>query len=373
MELTINPKNVAPLLKKIERVAAAKSTIAALDDFLLQCNGGKLSVTAFDGEVMATTFLPILSSDGDFDFCVNARKLSQSINTVIKNDVVKIILDGNTTMTCYHQKGKFSLSYSNAEDYPTTPDKVDVATKCMLAKDISSIINDVSYAAGSDTLRPIMMGVYFDFTQNGLVGVATDTLKLVKTTINDDDMSDMKSFVMPIKAANIVSSFLEQSNADDKVLVTNDGKVVDIVLDGAWIVSFRQIDGHYPKYNAVIPVISTTTENKVRVNRTELIDSLQRALLFSPTQNNAIRIAFEDDKLELVAQDIDYNMSAKEVVACEHVGDNIVIGFNGSSLINILGHFASDDVLFNITDEKHAVLIYPNDSNVLAVVMPMMI
>ena len=369
MELTINPKDVAPLLRKVERVIAAKSTIPALENFLIRCNDDKLTVTAFDGEVRATATVPMLSSDCNFDFCVNARKFSQAINA-IKTDVAKVVLDGNATMMCTHKKGKFNLSYTNGTDYPTAQQQGDVVYKHIEMKYVSSIINDVSYAAGTDTLRPIMMGVYFDFTDGGVIGVATDTMMLVKSTINIDDLSEMQPFVMPIKAASIVSSFIDQSSMDDKLVVSNDGKVVDIVLDGKWSISFRQIEGRYPKYNAVIP---QKTDNNVFVKRVELIDSLQRALLFSSTQNNAVRIGFQHDKLELVAQDIDYNMSAKEEIECNYGGADMTIGFNGSSLLDILGHFTEEDIVFNITDAQRAVMIFPSNSNVLAIVMPMMI
>lgn len=368
MKLTINPKEVAPYLKRVERVIANKNLIAILDNFLFKVYNDRMEITGSDNEVLVTLTAPIVSSDDEFAFCVSAKKFSQAV-CGINSDVLDIELDGNTTMTCKHKKGHFNLSYyANTEDYPCLAmDEESVSTEVM-AKQIYDIINNTSYATGNDSLHPVMMGVYFDFTENGLVGVATDFRMLVKNVVSQGSCAAMKSFIMPSKCANIVSSFIEKS--DESVFVTASEKVVKINSQ-SWSIIFRQINGRYPKYDAVIPQL---TNSAAIINRGDFIDSLQRVLLFSPSQTSAIRLHFALNKIELIAQDVDYNMSSTEEVECNYTGDEVTIGFNGASLLLLLNNFQCEEFMFNVQEPSRAALVYPDETKaLLALVMPMMV
>ena len=369
MKLTINPKEVAPHLKRVERVIANKNLLSILDNFLCKVDGYHMEITGSDNEVLVTLSVPIISSDGEFAFCVSAKKFSQAV-CGISSDVLNIELDGNTTMTCKHKKGHFNLSYyANTDDYPCLAMDTESVSTDLNGKQIYDIINNVSYATGTDTLHPVMTGVYFDFTEHGLVGVATDARLLVKKSVSQVQCSAMKSFIMPSKCASIVSSFIEKS--DDNILVTASEKNVKISSSIDWSIIFRQINGRFPRYDAVIPNL---TNSAAIVNRGDFIDSLQRALLFSPSQTSAIRLHFALNKIELIAQDMDYNMSSTEEVECNYTGNEVTIGFNGASLLLLLNNFQCEEFMFNVQEPSRAALVYPDETKaLLALVMPMMV
>lgn len=368
MKLTINPKEVAPFLKRVERVIANKNTIAILDNFMFRVYSDYMEVTGSDNEVLVSMVIPIVNSDGEFGFCVSAKKFTQAVSG-INSDSLVIELDGNATMNCKHKKGHFNLSYyANVEDYPCLNMDEESVTAEVAMEQIYDILDNVSYATGTDTLHPVMMGVYFDFTDHGLVGVATDSRMLVKNVVSQQSCEAMKSFIMPIKGANIVSSFIERGNGS--VIVSVSEKSVKINTN-SWSIIFRQINGRYPKYDAVIPQL---TNSAAIINRGEFIDSLQRVLLFSPSQTSAIRLHFSLNKIELIAQDVDYNMSSTEEVECNYIGDDVTIGFNGASLLLLLNNLQCEEFMFNVQEPSRAALVYPDESKaLLALVMPMMI
>lgn len=368
MKLTINPKEVAPYLKRVERVIANKNTIAILDNFLFKVYNDRMEVMGSDNEVLVSMTIPIVSSDGEFGFCVSAKTFAQAVSG-INSDSLAIELDGNSTMNCKHRKGHFNLSYyANVEDYPClNMDEESVTVEVAMEK-IYGILDNVSYAIGTDMLHPVMTGVYFDFTDHGLVGVATDSRMLVKNVVSQGDYNAMKSFIMPAKASNIVSSFIEHGNGC--VMVSVSERSVKINAE-SWSIIFRQINGRYPKYDAVIPQL---TNSAAVINRVDFIDSLQRVLLFSPSQTSAIRLHFALNKIELIAQDVDYNMSSTEEVECKYTGNEVTIGFNGSSLLLLLNNFQCEEFMFNVQEPSRAALVYPDESKaLLALVMPMMI
>lgn len=369
MKLTINPKEIAPDLKKVERVISSKNIVAILSNFLLEVKNGTLNVTAFDNLVRVTTTMPIVSSDGDFSFCVDAHKFAQAIGN-INSDIAEIEIVDNM-MVCKHKRGKFNLSYYDGKDYPTM---VLEDGKCVLipVRDIRPSIDSVAFAVSNDDLHPTMCGVYFDCTKDGIVGVGTDARILAKYS-NDDgkDYSELSSIIIPLKAANVISSFMERCSDDDNIEVTSTIDVTQLKIDSKWTISFRQINGKYPNYNAVIP---QKTNNNATISRKDLIDALNSAVLFAPQKTVTIKFHFSNNKVELEAQDMDYNMSSIEEIECEYDGEEMTIGFNGLSFLSILSSMLTDFVCVNLNTPQRAALVYPKDDvNFLSLIMPVMI
>lgn len=369
MKLTINPKEIYQSLKKIERVIPNKTSIQIFENFLFNVHENAMAVTGSDGEVMASIILPIVNSDGQFKFCVNAKKFSQAIGA-IKDDTLEITLDDKNTMKCKHKKGVFKLPYENSTDYPMIATDTDDFKKTQVnSTDIKELIRNVSYATGDDALRPMFNGIYFDFTDKGLVGVGTDTKVLVKNEFNIGDVSAMDSFIMPMKGAGIAQSFLD-STTDAMIDIKNNGNVGVLRLPKCWSIVFRQINAKFPNYNAVIP---PKNENEVHINRVDFLDSLTRALLFSPYQSNTIKLRFSQNKVELIAQDIDFNLSSTEEVTCDYTGEELEIGFNGNAMVAAINNLSTNEITFNLNGSNKATLMYPEEGNILTLIMPMMI
>jgi DNA polymerase-3 subunit beta len=58
-----------------------------------------------------------------------------------------------------------------------------------------------------------MSGVFFQFSPEGLIFVATDAHKLVKYARTDVKASEVADFIMPKKPLNILKSILGASDA----------------------------------------------------------------------------------------------------------------------------------------------------------------
>ena len=58
-------------------------------------------------------------------------------------------------------------------------------------------------------LRPVMSGVFFQFSPEGLTFVATDAHKLVKYARTDVKASQVADFIMPKKPLKYLKEYLE--------------------------------------------------------------------------------------------------------------------------------------------------------------------
>jgi DNA polymerase-3 subunit beta len=64
------------------------------------------------------------------------------------------------------------------------------------------------FAAGNDDLRPVMSGVFFQFSPQGLTFVATDA-QISKICSYGCNGSQVADFIMPKKPLNILKNILE--------------------------------------------------------------------------------------------------------------------------------------------------------------------
>ena len=110
--------------------------------------------------------------------------------------------------------GKYAVAYLNGDDFPRAaqvkdPTKIKINTEIM-----ATAINSTLFASGNDDLRPVMSGVFFQFTTSELTFVATDAHKLVKYSRKDLSAETNTEFIMPKKPLQILKGILQGTNED---------------------------------------------------------------------------------------------------------------------------------------------------------------
>ena len=232
-------------------------------------------------------------------------------------------------------------------------------------------INKTIFATADDELRPVMNGVYFDFSPESLTFVATDAHKLVKCQA--EHASDItSSFILPKKPANLLRNLLAKE--ETPVEVSFDAKNVTFSLENFNLVC-RLIEGNYPNYNAVIPAANP---NKVLIDRVEFVNGIKRVAVCSNPSTNLIRMDIANNKVNLTAQDIDFSVSANETISCSYDGQPVTIGFKSTFLVEILSNIDTPTVVVELADSTRAGVFKPvsednTSAQTLMLLMPMMI
>lgn len=367
MKATINPDQLAIALRKAERVIAQKNLIAILDNFLVDVHEDKVIITASDNDVTLSLITPLITTDTPFSFCVNAKKFAQAIYSLHDTMDIEII---KNELVCKHKKGKFSMSTFDAEEYPSQQ-PTDVNKEFTIpSNDLSQLLYNVSYACSQDDLRPMLKGVFLDIQSDKVTSVATDAHKLVKSDYDYNNSGEPFSLIVPQKAALVIAPLIEDTDAVIHCQMF-DGSAV-FAIEDTFRISFRMILAKYPNYNSVFP---QGTNNVAIVNRQELQESIQRALLFANSKVGLAVLTFTPDKITITTQDIDYSRNSEEAFGCNHEGEDIKIGFNGMDLLAILNNLKKcDEVVFHMIDKAHAAVITPNATTdkTVALLMPMM-
>ena len=102
-----------------------------------------------------------------------------------------------------------SLAYSDGKDFPKTINLDNPSSTKISSNVLSKAINSTIFASGNDDLRPVMSGVFFQFSTENLTFVATDAHKLVKYSRTDLKASNLAEFIMPKKPLNLIKNFID--------------------------------------------------------------------------------------------------------------------------------------------------------------------
>ena len=238
------------------------------------------------------------------------------------------------------------------------------------ASEIPKSIDKTVFAAGTDTMRPIMLGILWDIKPDSIVFVASDTHKLVRFENSRLKPGITSSFILPSKPASILNGIISKSDGDVKI--TFDSKSATFETEN-FTLTCRFINGKYPNYNSVIPQNNPFV---ISVDRVSLLNAVKRVSVFS-SAGGMIKFDISENQLKLTAENLDFMKKAEETVACDYNGEEMAIGFNDEKLIEILSNINSDIVVVKLLDPTRAGIFVPDSQpegeDVLMLLMPMML
>jgi len=349
----------------------SSNTLPILDNFLFEINNNKLVLSSSDLESTMTSQIEIESTSTD-KIAISAKLLTDILKTFSEQPLTFIKTDNNT-IEISASNGKYSLAYLNGDEFPKQVEILDAHETVINGSDLGNAINSTIFASGTDDLRPVMSGVFFQFNSESLKFVATDAHKLVKFETTEYTASEVSEFIMPKKPIQILKGIL-QTESSDLTIQHNDSNA-KFIFDKSSI-TCRLIDGKFPNYEAVIP---KDNPNVLTIDRQLFLNSARRVSIFSNKTTNQVRLKLAGSLLNISAEDFDFSNKADENLECQYSGDDIQIGFNSKFLIEMLNNLDSDMITLSMSHPNRAGIIRPliesgeSKESITMLVMPVML
>jgi len=363
----------AALLKELQMIGGiinSSNTLPILDNFLFEINGNTLTLTASDLETTFSTRLNV-ESETNSTIGLPAKLLLDTLKTFPEQPLTFVKTEKNTVEISANN-GKYALAYVEGDEFPKAAQLTDAKATQIPSGVLHTAISSTLFASGNDDLRPVMSGVFFQFSSASLTFVATDAHKLVRYTRTDLKTEETAEFIMPKKPLQLLKGILQ--GVDEEITIEyNDTNAYFRFGDSN--LTCRLIDGKYPNYEAVIP---KENPNQMQVNRMSFLNSVRRVSIFSNKTTYQIRLKIAGAELHVSAEDFDYSNSAEERLDCDYQGDDIKIGFNSRFLIEMLNGLECDDVKLSMSLPNRAGLLTPLDhteegEDITMLVMPVML
>jgi len=370
MKFIVSSSYLLKQLQVLGGVINSSNTLPILDNFLFELDNTKLTVSASDLETTMSSTINV-ESDSKGSVAIPARLLLDTLKTFPEQPLTFVVEDNNTVEISSNH-GKYALAYASGEEFPKAVALEDPSSTTILGDILATAISKTIFAAGNDDLRPVMSGVFFQFSSDNLTFVATDAHKLVKYTREDASASQTAEFIMPKKPLNLLKGILAGSEEDVKIEY-NDSNA-KFSFENTELIC-RLIDGKYPNYEAVIP---KENPNKLTIARTQFLNSVRRVSIFSNKTTHQVRLKMAGSELNISAEDIDYSNKAEERLTCDYQGDDMQIGFNSRFLSEMLNNLNSDDVQLEMSLPNRAGILTPTDGLdegelITMLVMPVML
>ncbi|MCK9305460.1 MAG: DNA polymerase III subunit beta [Bacteroidales bacterium] len=373
MKFVVSSTDLLARLQSVSRVISSKSTIPILDNFLFSLKDGYLSITASDLETSLKAGMAIENVTQEGEITVPARILVDSLKEFPEQPLEFKTNDTNTLLEITWANGNSNLPCTTAEEYPVIAAlDNDSPGFFMPSSALLEGINRTLYATAEEELRPVMNGIFFDIQENELTLVASDAHKLVCYTRHDVKAGNNSSFILPKKPASILKNIL--SKAEQDVAIKFDSKNAYFQFE-SFILVCRLVEGNYPAYKSVIP---KNNQNKLLINRLDILNSTRRIAVCSNQASSQVKLKLSYNQLVISAQDIDFSISANERLSCQYDGDPMEIGFKSTFLIEILSNLPYNNISLELSDPARAALILPAENTdaseeILALLMPMMV
>lgn len=370
MKFIVSSTQLLKQLQILGGVINSNNTLPILDNFLFELNENELKISSSDLETTMSTIIEVESNEVS-SIAVPARLLLDILKTFPEQPLT-FKVENNSTIEISSDSGKYALAYADGEEFPKSVELASPNSTTLAGNILANAISKTIFASGNDDLRPVMSGVFFQFSTESLTFVATDAHKLVKYIRKDVKANELTEFIMPKKPLTLLKNILA-GHEDEVTIEYNDTNAKFIF--GSSVLICRLIDGKYPNYEAVIP---KENPNKLTLDRSLFYNSVRRVSIFSSKTTHQIRLKMAGTELKISAEDIDFSNKADERLQCSYEGDDMQIGFNSRFLLEMLNNLNSNDILLEMSIPNRAGILTPIDGleegeEITMLVMPVML
>lgn len=356
MEFKINSKQLEKLLNKIIPAVPTRTPMPILENFLLEISQNILTIYATDLEISLKTSINVVA-DEDLRIVVPAKLLYDTVKSLGDTDI-KFIANKSGKLNLETATGEYTLSYIEGEEYPEIPsfpnNKTEGINELVIdGEELKYSFDMTAFAMSKEDMRPAMMGVLMKFNSEGLRFVSTDGHRLVNLLNKTINLDINEQYIVPERAITVLLKILDEK--DVKIFLGSTHmsfRLSDIEL------ITRLIGQKYPDYENVIPL---ENEYSLKINTKELLSSIKRMMLFSPSNSRRVKFTISNSNVEISAEDIDHGSAAKENIKCHYEGDsNLEIGFNSTYVNDVISHLTSEEeIIFKLHSPTKAVIINP--------------
>jgi len=364
MKFEILRESILKPLQMVSGVVEKKQTLPILSNILLDLKDDQLTVTATDleMEVIATTQL---ESKDSGSITVPVKKLLDTCKTLEEGSTLSFSIDSEKALV-KSQKTRFRLTTLPAKDFPVIDTKTLLFDFRMPQNQLKKLIDKTSFAMAFQDVRYYLNGLLLEITAAGIRSVATDGHRLaVSNYIQDIDIKEEKSIIIPRKAILEISRLLEDS--DEELEISIGENFIRLSIDGL-IFTSKLVDGQYPNYQTVIP---KSSENIVLADKNLLKQCLIRTSILSNEKYRGIKLDISTDLLKASANNPEQE-EAEDEIAIGYEGERLEMGFNVNYLLDAITALDTEIVSLGINDSNGSTLVKAQDNDeCLYVVMPM--
>ncbi len=312
----------------VTSVVSSRTPREALKCARLVAEGDHITVSGTDLEVSVRCLVSQVEVETDGEVLVAADKLSQ-----IVRELTDEVLSLEATGEALHIRGQdshFQIFGQDPSEFPPTVTEVGEPDVMIAAGVLRRMIEATVFAAARENTRYAINGVLWEGIDKKLQMVATDGRRLAKAMGSVKKATGQLRTIAPSKTMSLLTRVIQDASEEEVAIRATENQL--LVQVGSVLLSSVLVEGHFPKYEDVIP---QETPHRVTIDRSELHSAIRRAALLTSDESKGIRLDFSKGKLVLSSR-APQQGEATVNLAVPYQGKAMAIGFNPTFLTDAL-------------------------------------
>lgn len=363
MKITCLQENLKVTISHLERIASKNQNTPILTNLLLQTNENSITLFATDLEVGLNMRVPC-KVEKKGEVVVPIKLFSHFIQN-LPNTKINIEAKGKVLLI-ESEDTKTSIPTINKNDFPLIPKIKTEETVSISPHTLKTALLQVLNSTSASYSIPEISGILFNFKDDFLKIVSTDSFRLSEKTVYKKENYETKkqhSFILPQKTAQELIHIINQS---DPIIISIEQNQISFTFENGTLVS-RLVSGTYPNYEPIIP---STAKTKFTLNKNEFASKVKLASVFSSKLNN-IHFSVYTKKHTVEIKSADEAKGEFSAVLRTNVsGENTEAVFNYRYILDGLANIFDEEVVCEFNGPSSAAVFNAKEQGYRYVVMP---
>lgn len=362
MKIICSKTNLLYGVNIVSKAVPTRTTMAILECILIDASANEIKLMANDMELGIETKIEGTIEERGI-IALDAKIFSEIVRKLPDNDVV-IETDAafKTTIKC--EKANFNIIGKSGEDFSYIP-FVEKNEEISISQfTLKEVIRQTIFSIADNENNKLMTGELFEISDNNLKVVSLDGHRISIRNINLKNNYESKKVIVPGKTLQEISKILPGSADNDVSMFITDNHIV-FEFENTTVVS-ALIEGEYFK---IEQMLSSDYETKIKINKKELLNCIDRAtLLVKEGDKKPIIMNIEDGNMNLRINSFIGSMN--EDIDIIKDGKDILIGFNPKFFIDALRVIDEEEVTLYMVNPKAPCFIKDENESFIYLILP---
>ncbi len=362
MKIVCSKSELSKGVNIVSKAVPNKTTMAILECILIDASTNEIKLTANNTELGIETII-----EGEIKergvIALDAKIFSEMVRKLPENDV-EITTDSSfkTIISC--EKSIFNITGKSGEDFSYLP-YIERENPIVLSQyAMKELVRCTIFSIAESDTSPVMSGELAEVNENLMRLISLDGHRISIRCVELEGSYPYRKAIIPGSTLSEIGKILNDDvNEEVRLFFTQNHAVFE--FERTTVVS-RLIEGEF--YN-VDRMLSSDYETKITINKKELLECMDRAIL----------LVREGDKKPIIMDITDGNMELKinsfigsmdENIGIEKEGKDIKIAFNPKFFIDALRVVEDEDVSIYMVNPKAPCFIRDDVESYIYIILP---
>lgn len=349
MHFYMETKTLHAGLAAVNKALSAHPAMPILEGIYLEATDRGVLLRCSDLSLQIECLLPATVEEYG-DTVVPGRLFSEMVRKMSEDTIDFVLSEQTAQLKC--GRVKTVMQCMDPDEYPQMAVMGQQVCFRVEQNILRDMIKRTVFSTAQDESKPILTGVLMQTLEQELTMVALDGYRLALCKAELKDTCEKNSAVVPARSLQEIARALQDSDEPVEIHMTQTHILVDLQHTK---ITVRLLDGDFIRYEQMLPKEHAT---RVRINRSALYESIDRAMLMAREgNNNLVRFQFEQENMK-----INSNSSVGQIdeeLSVDLMGEPIKIAFNARYFSDVLKVLDDEELYLDMKNNISPCVVRP--------------